>query len=108
MKVIITNKAARDIEQIHAYIAEHDSPDAAGYVVEQIEKAVFGLQRFPNRGPHPPELLELGNTEFRELFFKPYRIVYEVIEEDDTVLILLVADGRRDMRTLFQRRLLSA
>ena len=41
---------------------------------------------------------------YREVFFKPFRIIYRV--SDAKVFVLLVADGRRDMRALLQRRLL--
>ena len=42
--------------------------------------------------------------EFREIFYKPYRIIYRV--EHRTVYVYLIADGRRDMQTLLSRRLL--
>lgn len=48
----------------------------------------------------------LGIREYREVFFKPYRIIYRVIGTN--VYVLLIADGRRDMRTLLQRRLVDA
>ena len=38
------------------------------------------------------------------MFFKPYRIIYRVLE--DGVYILMITDGRRNMRALLQRRLL--
>ena len=40
------------------------------------------------------------------MFFKPYRIIYRVM--GDGVYVLVIADGRRDMRALLQRRLLRA
>ena len=52
------------------------------------------------------ELLALGIREYREIFFKPYRMIYRVM--DKNVYVLLIADGRRDMQTLLQRRLLGA
>ncbi len=39
-------------------------------------------------------------------FFKPYRIIYRVTEDD--VYVLVIADGRRNMRALLERRLLQA
>ncbi len=44
--------------------------------------------------------------EYREVFFKPWRIIYRVVGGD--VHVLVIADGRRDMRTLLERRLLQA
>ncbi|HEY9549871.1 MAG TPA: type II toxin-antitoxin system RelE/ParE family toxin, partial [Kiloniellaceae bacterium] len=59
---------------------------------------------FPERGRHPRELANLGITGFREIFFKPYRLIYRV--EKRRVIVQLVADGRRDMQGLLSRRLL--
>ncbi len=104
--VFLTNDAARDLEEIYDYIALHDAVQRADYVLGQIERVFSRLSKFPERGAHPKELLGLGILEYREIFFKPYRIIYRVI--DGNVYVLLIADGRRDMQTLLQRRLLDA
>jgi toxin ParE1/3/4 len=105
-KVLLTNDAARDLDELYDYIALHDTPRKAGYVLEQIEKAFSKLSEFPERGAYPKELLALGIREYREIFFKPYRIIYRVM--DKNVYVLLIVDGRRDMQSLLQRRLLDA
>jgi toxin ParE1/3/4 len=51
-------------------------------------------------------LLNLGIREFREVFFKPYRIIYSI--RDSNVYILIIVDGRRDLQALLQRRVLEA
>ena len=104
--VLLTDNAARDLEELHGYIARHDAPRKADYVLKRIEKAFSGLCESPHRGPHPQELLALGIREYREVFFKPYRIIYRVIGKK--VYVLLIIDGRRDMQTILQRRLLGA
>jgi toxin ParE1/3/4 len=104
--VLLTNDAARDLEELYDYIALHDAPQKADHVLSQIEKAFSRLSQFPKQGSHPRELLALGIREYREVFFKPYRIIYRVVEKN--VYIFLIADGRRDMQTLLQRRLLDA
>lgn len=103
-QVNITNRAAGDLQKLHAYIAEYDSPERAGYVLDQIASIVERLSELPERGAVPRELAALGIHEFREVFFKPYRVIYYV--EGDAVFIVLIADGRRDMQSLLQRRLL--
>ncbi len=105
-KVLLTNDAARDLDELYDYIALHDSPRKADYVLEQIEKGFSKLSEFPERGAYPKELLALGIREYREIFFKPYRIIYRVM--DKNVYVLLIVDGRRDMQSLLQRRLLDA
>ena len=102
----LTPDALADLEEIHDWIALHDSPARAAHVEDQILAAVAALARHPRRGAHPRELLALGIREYRETFFKPYRIVYTV--EGKRVDVYLIADGRRDMQTLLSRRLLGA
>ncbi len=104
--VLLTNDAARDLEALYDYIALHDAPQKADYVLEQIEKTFSRLSEFPERGAYPKELAALGIREYREIFFKPYRIIYRIMDKD--VYVLLIVDGRRDMQTLLQRRLLDA
>ena len=104
--VFLTTDSARDLNELYDYIAVHDSSRKADYVLEQIEKTFSTLSEFPERGVYPKELLKLGIREYREIFFKPYRIIYRVM--DKNVYVLLVADGRRDMQSLLQRRLLDA
>lgn len=103
--VVLTEDALRDLDDICGYIAEHDAAKSAAYVLDRIEKAVAGLAEFPERGRHPRELADLGITEYREIFFKPYRLIYRV--EKRRVVIYLTADGRRDMQSLLMRRFLN-
>lgn len=100
-----TAAAAADLEEIIDWISRNDSPARADHVLERIESAVDSLKRYPQRGGYPPELREVGSHEYRETFFKPYRIVYRV--QGRQVLIYLVADGRRDLQSLLARRLLA-
>jgi toxin ParE1/3/4 len=102
--VFLTNDAVHDLNDLYDYIALHDAPPKADYVLEHIEKAFSRLSEFPERGAYPKELLALGIREYREIFFKPYRIIYRIM--DKNVYVLLITDGRRDMQTLLQQRLL--
>ena len=102
--VQLTNDAVRDLEEICAYIDRHDSPGRADRVLDRIEKAFGSLVGHPERGRYPTELLDIGIREYREVFFNPYRIIYRAI--GDNVYVMAIVDGRRDMRTLLERRLL--
>ncbi len=104
--VYLTDDAARDLDDLYEYIATHDLPENAEHVLAQLEKALARLADSPQRAAHPKELLALGIRDYREVFFKPYRIIYKVVEK--RVYVFLIVDGRRDMRTLLQRRLLEA
>jgi toxin ParE1/3/4 len=104
--VVMTEGAERDLESIHDYIAQADSPAAAERVLQQLLKAAEQLALLPERGSHPSELLALGIKEYRQTAFKPYRVIFRVIGAQ--VVIYLIADGRRDMQALLARRLLGA
>ena len=103
-RVLLTADAARDLEELYQYIVRHDAPGKAEHVLTSIEKTFSSLSRAPERGACPKELLALGIRDYREIFFKPYRLLYRVT--GDIVYVLLIVDGRRDMQTLLQQRLL--
>lgn len=103
-KVSLTNAALRDLEEIDDYLTATDSPQTAKRILGKMEEGILGLRDMPERGSYPRELLQLGIREFREIVLKPYRIVYRV--RGKRIYIYLIADGRRDMRTLLSQRLL--
>ena len=104
--IFLTEDAERDLEDIFDYIAENDSVTSANHVLDRIEKSIASLTTYPERGSIPKELLELGIHEYRQVFFKPYRLIYRTI--DKRVYLYLIVDGRRDMQSLLSRRLLNA
>jgi len=104
--VLLTEHAERDLGEIYDYIAAYDTPSNAARVLDRIEKALQSLSTFPERGSHPKELLALGIREYRQTFFKPYRLIYRIVEK--RVYIYLIVDGRRDMQALLARRLFGA
>jgi len=103
-EVLLTGDAVRDLEEIFEYIAEHDDPSQAGHVLGRIEDVLQSLATFPERGSHPKELLQLGIRDYRQTYFKPYRVIYRVVGQ--RVYVYLIVDGRRDLQTLLTRRLL--
>ena len=105
-EVLLTEDAAGDLEELYDYIAERDAPAKADHVLDRIGRVMETLATFPERGSYPKELLALGIREYRQTFFKPYRVIYRVIGE--RVYVYLIVDGRRDMQALLQRRLLGA
>jgi toxin ParE1/3/4 len=105
-EVLVTEGAERDLVGIYDHIAEFDSPRKADYVLSRLLEVAERLATFPDRGPHPNELQALGIREYRQTFFKPYRLIYRIVGQQ--VLIYLIADGRRDIQSLLSRRLLGA
>lgn len=105
-KVLLTAGAESDLDALHGYLAEHDSPARANYVLDRLMEVAESLATFPERGSHPRELSALGIREYRQTYFKPYRVIYRVIGKQ--VIIYVIVDGRRDMQSLLSRRLLGA
>ena len=105
-QVFLTDDASRDLEELYHYTDLTDAPEKADYVLDQLEDAFSTLTENPERGAYPKEVLAVGLREYREIFFKPYRIIYRVTGEK--VYVMVILDGRRDMQSLLQRRLLHA
>jgi len=104
-RVLLTQGAEQDLEALHDYIAVFDSPKSAEYVLDRLLATAEQLATMPGRGSYPREILALGIKDYRQVFFKPYRVIYRVFEQD--VVVFVIADGR-DMRSLLTMRLLGS
>jgi toxin ParE1/3/4 len=102
--VRLTLGAERDLQAINGNVTEHRSPRQADALLDALLHVIDALEGFSERGGIPRELADLGVQDYRQLLLPPYRIIYRVI--DDTVYIMLIADGRRDMQSLLEQRLL--
>ena len=89
---------------LYDYSARQDSSKSAERVLARILDVVEELAAFPERGPIRGELLDLGIREYRQTFFKPYRVIYRVIGL--RVYIYVIAHGRQEVQSLLARRLL--
>lgn len=81
MRVVYSLRASRDLDRIHAYIAERN-PRAATAVSGTIRKLTEGLAEFPLIG-HPTDaqgvhVLTLGRY--------PFRIFYRVVGDEVQIL----------------------
>ena len=103
-KVQLDADAEEDLFEIYRYVALNHSVEQADRLIDALKRACCSLRTLSLRGNTPPELQDIGVTQFREIRFKPYRIFYSI--DRATVTIHCVLDGRRDMQTLLQERLL--
>ena len=104
-RVSLTFDAERDLHEIVDFVGRKDGVGRAEPVVDRLVVAMESLVELPDRGSVPQELLTVGVREFRQVFFKPYRIIYRPVGRD--IIVYLIADGRRDFQTLLARRLLT-
>ena len=77
--VIFDQDAEDDLFDIYAYVALDDSGDKADGLFAALRQTCLKLRKMPLRGNIPTELSEIGVMEFRELHFKPYRIIYSLV-----------------------------
>ena len=91
MKIIWSNPAISDLENIKNYIAK-DSSHYASIFIEKIIEAVDKLYKFPLIGRIVPEF---KNQNVREIIYQHYRIIYKVDKE--AAFILTVVHGGRDL-----------
>jgi toxin ParE1/3/4 len=103
-ELLLTEDAERDLDDLYTHIARSDSIQSANRVLDRLLEATRELATFPERGSQPKELRAIGIQEYRQVFFKPYRVIYQVL--DSRVVVYLIADGRRDMQSLLSQRLL--
>lgn len=102
--VFLIADAEEDIIEIYNYVAAHDSVENAEYLLNKLEETCNSLSILPNRGHIPPELERVSLLNYQEIHYKPYRIIYEIVE--DYVYVHCILDGRRDIQQLLYERLL--
>lgn len=90
----VTPQAEDDLEEIWLTIAL-DNPSAADKLLRRIGTKLDRLSQFPDLGSPRPEIAAAA----RMLVEGNYVVLYEVI--DDTVEIVRVVHGARDLRELF-------
>jgi addiction module RelE/StbE family toxin len=88
-KVVWTDPAWEDLEAAAEYIARDSEAYAAAFV-EEIKAAATSLSEMPERGQIVPQI---GDASIRELLVRPYRLVYQLTEQQ--VRILAIIHGAR-------------
>jgi toxin ParE1/3/4 len=102
-KIIYSEGARNDIIGIADYIAG-DSAINAGKALDRLEQSMHSLTTLPERGRVVPELRWHGIFSVREVFEKPWRILYQL--KANTVVIVAVYDGRRQVNDVLLERFL--
>jgi len=101
IRIVITARAERDLEDIWLTIAANN-PRAATRIVRAIGKKIDLLADFPRIGTRRPDI----RPEMRMMVQRPYLVLYAIHPDTDeqvvdTVEIVRIVDGRRDLRRLF-------
>ena len=102
-KVVWASVAANDFQDIVTFLSD-ESPQAAATFVDRIDNAVKKLQSHPLLGRVVPELQRQNITRYREVVVSPWRLFYRY--EKQTIYIISLIDGRRDLEEILLRRVL--
>lgn len=99
-KILRTDKAEDQLRDIIFYIADDsEDVDVALRYLEKIETAINRLQNFPNSG-NVPRYSILKKQGYRVLIVEKHLVFYKVNEENKTVIIYAIVDGRREYKNL--------
>ena len=104
--VRLTRGAEIDLEALYDFMKDTRSAEQADVLLDRLLAAIETLEISPLRGSVPKELDALGIREFRQILVEPYRLIYRV--GGMTVFVMVIADGRRDMQALLERRFLGS
>ena len=92
----ISQKAKRDLHNIHAYIEQElHEPETADHVLDRIIASIDSLAHMPRRNA-VLEDMGLIQRRIRREIADNHLIFYTIIEEDKSVQIIRVLCNRRD------------
>ncbi len=100
-RLIWTEPALRDLDEIAEYIAL-DNQTAASRYVQRVFHRVERLQDHPDLGKRP---LELPETQYREVVIPPCRVFYRVEEEKIYILYVMRSERLLKAYLIEQRNL---
>ena len=95
MRVILSDAAEADLEDIGDFIAK-DDPFASRKLIERVSEACAGLSDFPLR--YPVECT-VRRKEVRRRNVGRYAVFYRL--EGEVIIIIRIAHSARDYTTLF-------
>ncbi|WP_348695581.1 type II toxin-antitoxin system RelE/ParE family toxin [Duganella fentianensis] len=103
-RVVLLASAEQDLKDLKAYLLKNFSSETWVSTYTLIKHTIRQLQHFPEAGTIPDELEKLNLVQYRQVLSGMNRIIYEV--RQGVVYVHIIADVRRDRKTLLTRRLL--
>ena len=95
-KVVVSENAHNDLDNIFAYIAlELKNISAAQRLFEEVQKAYKSVGKNPKMYAACLDN-RLNTAGYRKILVKNYIIIYRIIESEKTVFIARVFYGRQD------------
>ena len=89
-KVSLWETGYTDLESIEAYIAQDSLTIARNFISLIFDR----IERLANYAESGKVVREFNNQNIRELLLKKYRIVYQIISEEEVVVLRIVHSSR--------------
>lgn len=106
-KVLLTDGAARDLDEWYAAAYARGGPSEATNILDRIQVVLEGLAGTELDDEPLPELRQLGVVDERQqVTADGLRVVYRV--SDERVVVVSIAPVKRSFQSLLERRLLDA
>lgn len=83
-RIVWTERASHDLEDIVLYLKARN-PDAAARIGRGFFERVSALAEFPESGA---VVREIGDSRYRKVLFRSWKIVYEPRMDDNIIVIL--------------------
>lgn len=106
MKIIWTQNALNDMQDIREHLKVNESPTVVKKVTREILDEVKSLNEWNTKGTLVPELEDLHLTTHRQLLAGQHRIIIE--RGQNVIYIHMIAHTSRDLEALIRRRLLNS
>lgn len=98
MKVILSNEAREDLNNIFHYISHYSLKHA----IENDENIILMIHKLKYT-PYLGRYVQVDNSKkLREIIYKKYRIVYEVIEKSNIIYIHFIIHYRRNFKSFYK------
>jgi len=107
MKIIWTQYALNDLQNIRSYLKQNESLAFTRKVTQEILAEVNSLKDWNIKGSFVPELEDLHLTTHRQLLAGQNRIIIEY-GHNDIVYVYMIAHTSRNLEAMIRRRLLTA
>ncbi len=98
MEVKISDEAKLAIKDIFNYLSKI-SKDYASRMINEIYNKIYDLQNMPYIGRYVPELMD---KNYRELICENYRIIYFVLEKNNTIYIRYIFCAKQNSNLFFE------
>jgi plasmid stabilization system protein ParE len=96
-EIIWATNGKNSFKELLGYIKECSGPINAGKIYDKIISEIELLRSERVTTRKTQELVKVGVNDIYELLIKPWKIYYKILNENKTISIQFIIDGRRNI-----------